>query len=78
MAQARSYFRLRGKLFLRWLSRRNLSQNDLARRCGLSSPFISQLISGERNAGPDSRRKIMDAFPKEDFDKLFEEIEVDG
>ncbi len=75
MGNSRYYFRLRGRPFQKWLRRNNLSQNELARGCGLSAPFISQLLSGERNAGPNTRKKIMAAFPKMDFDNIFEEIQ---
>jgi hypothetical protein len=35
---------------------------------------MSQLLSGTRNAGPQTRQKIVDAFGLVDFDQLFEEI----
>ena len=55
-----------------------MSQNELVRRCGLSSGFMSQLLSGDRYAGPAARQRIMASFPQAPFETLFEEIEVDG
>jgi transcriptional regulator with XRE-family HTH domain len=78
MARTFYQFRVRRQAFLRWMARRNVSQNDLARRCGISSGFMSQLLSGKRNAGPKTRARIAAAFPRADFDKLFQEIELDG
>ena len=75
-AKTRLYFRLKRAPLQRLLAKRNLSQNDLARRCGISSGFMSQLLSGERHAGPRTRQKIMEVFPAAAFDQLFEEIEI--
>lgn len=69
-------FRIRRQAFLRLLARKNLSQNALARRCGLSSGFLSQLLSADRLAGPKTRQKIMAVFPSTDFERLFDECEV--
>jgi len=71
-------FRLRRRPILRLLAKQNMSQNDLARKCGLSSGFMSQLLTGERLPGPSTRRKIMARFPKAAFEVIFEEIEVDS
>lgn len=56
------------------MARLNLSQNALARRCGLSSGFISQLLRGIRYLGPRTRAKLLEAL-RFDFDDLFEEVE---
>lgn len=53
------------------LARLNISQNEFARRCGTSSGFVSQLLNGERRAGPRVRKKMLDAFPDLTFDELF-------
>ncbi|PWK07045.1 tetratricopeptide repeat protein [Tumebacillus permanentifrigoris] len=47
------------------------SQRDLARKTGLSSPFLSQLEKGIRNAGPHSAKKICDTL-EVDFEDVFE------
>ncbi|PWK13114.1 helix-turn-helix domain-containing protein [Tumebacillus permanentifrigoris] len=46
------------------------SQRKLARESGLSSPFISQLESGLRNAGPEAAKKICTAL-EVPFEKIF-------
>ena len=53
------------------LARKNQSQNWLALRLGISSGYISQLISGERCPSPKIRQKIQDLFKIEKFDDLF-------
>jgi transcriptional regulator with XRE-family HTH domain len=77
-AKTRYLFRLRRRPILRDLGRLNISQNELAQKCGISSGFMSQLLSGERHAGPSTRRRIMEALPGVEFNELFEEIEVGG
>ncbi len=54
------------------LVRRNLSQNHLARACGISSGYMSQLLTGDRCPGPEVRAKLQKALPKMTFDQLFE------
>jgi transcriptional regulator with XRE-family HTH domain len=71
-AKASYHYRLRPEI-RRELARLNLSQNTLARRAGVSSGFMSQLLTGRRFAGPETRQKIMDCLPKLNFDQLFEE-----
>jgi transcriptional regulator with XRE-family HTH domain len=69
------HFRLRGTV-RRDIARLNLSQNELARKLGLTSGFMSQLLNGKRFAGPETRRKIMDTLPGLAFDEVFEEVGV--
>jgi len=76
--KTRVHFRLRGAVLVRSLAKRNISQNRFARLCGLSSGYMSQLISGERFAGPRTRQKILDAFPMMEFEQFFEEVEGRG
>jgi transcriptional regulator with XRE-family HTH domain len=66
------HFRLRPEV-RRSLARLNISQNELARTIGLTSGFMSQLLTGRRLAGPVTRRRLMGALPL-DFDQLFEEV----
>ncbi len=41
------------------LARRNLSQNAFARRISVSSAYMSQILSGERNPSPKLREKML-------------------
>ncbi len=63
--------RLRGKVLLEILARRNLSQNALARRAGLTSGHISQLLRGARNVSPRTRKRLLHALDGVPFDQLF-------
>ncbi len=53
------------------LIRRNLSQNMLAIKAGISSSYISQLISGERSPSPQTRGKLQKALQPLTFDDIF-------
>ena len=64
-------FRLRPAVRLA-LARRNLSQNEFARACGLSSGYMSQLLTGARCAGPTVRERMCRVLGM-GFDDLFEE-----
>jgi transcriptional regulator with XRE-family HTH domain len=44
------------------LEKRSWSMSELARRCDVSHPTISRVISGERGPGPDLCRAIAHAF----------------
>ena len=65
------------KVFLRadsiekLLARKNMSQNWLAAKIGISSGYISQLVNGERCPSPKIREKIQDVFKDKKFDDLF-------
>ena len=58
------------------MAKKNLSQNMLAMRTGISSGYISQLILGARYPSPRVRQRILDALGM-DFDEVFI-IEGDG
>ncbi len=64
---------------LRAIARRNLSQNGLAIKAGISSGFISQIMRGSRYPSPMVREKLQNAL-KVTFDDIFiiEEVEYDG
>lgn len=66
-------FRLRPKL-KREIARLNESQNAVARACGLSSGYMSQLLSGKRHPGPSTRARLLEHLHLE-FDQVFEEVE---
>ena len=63
---------IKAKALLEILAKRNMSQNGLARGSQLQSGHISQLISGKRNASPDSRQRLLNALPGVAFDDIFE------
>ena len=56
------------------LARKNMSQNWLARQLGVSSGYMSQLMTGVRNPSPDLRIKILERLKMDEsgFDKVFE------
>lgn len=53
------------------LNRLNMSQNELARMAGISSGYLSQLMSGTRCPSAEVRRKLMKTLGVTDFDDLF-------
>ena len=53
------------------LNRLNLSQNELACRAGVSSGYISQMMSGTRRPSAEMRRRLMASLGVERFDDLF-------
>ena len=55
----------------------NMSQNELADRCGLTSGYVSQLFTGERSPSPPVRRRIQRVLGVENFDALFVVVRVD-
>jgi len=52
------------------MAKRNMSQNMLAIRAGISSGYISQIICGTRYPSPRVRQKILDILGM-DFDDVF-------
>ena len=63
--------RLNARAFWDRLERANLSQNELARRIGVTSGYLSQLISGRRSPSPRTRRCLLEALDVGGFDELF-------
>ena len=55
------------------LARKNMSQNCFAMRLGVSSGYMSQLMSGVRNPSPALRKKILAVLQMDEsgFDDLF-------
>ena len=53
------------------LDRLDLSQNELARRCGVSRGYMSQLMRGERSPSPRLRRRMQKVLGVDDFHRLF-------
>ncbi len=56
---------------LRAIARRNMSQNMLAIRSGISSGYISQIMCGTRNPSPAVRQKLRDILKPLTFDDIF-------
>jgi transcriptional regulator with XRE-family HTH domain len=53
------------------IARRNMSQNMLAIRTGISSGYISQIMCGTRNPSPAVRQKLQDILQPLTFDDIF-------
>ncbi len=53
------------------ISRRNMSQNELARQARISSGYLSQLISGRKSPSPDVRKRLQAALEIGQFEDLF-------
>jgi len=53
------------------LSRKNLSQRDLAEMIGFSRAHLSHIINGRREPSPMMRRLILQHLPEYTFDDLF-------
>lgn len=63
--------KLRAEPVWELITRRNMSQNELARRSDISSGYLSQLISGRRSPSPDVRKRIQAALGVSEFEELF-------
>jgi len=63
--------RLNQSAVLRAIARRNISQNMLAIRSGISSGYISQIMCGTRNPSPAVRQKLQDILKPLTFDDIF-------
>lgn len=59
------------------LNQLNISQNELARRSGRSSGFVSDLFNGRRCASPETRQQFMDVLDVTRFEDLFYLEETD-
>ena len=53
------------------LDRLDLSQNELARRCGISRGYMTRLMRGERSPSPGLRRRMQEVLGVDDFHVLF-------
>ena len=53
------------------LNRLNMTQNELARLAGISSGYLSQLMTGTRRPSAELRRRLMKALGVTDFEDLF-------
>ncbi len=55
---------------MRAIARRNMSQNMLAIRAGISSGYISQIMCGTRNPSPAVRQKLQEILQPLTFDDI--------
>ena len=64
---------LRSTKIKKILARKNMSQNCFAMRLGVSSGYMSQIMSGVRNPSPALRGRILKEFKMDEsrFDDLF-------
>ncbi|MDE2885440.1 MAG: helix-turn-helix transcriptional regulator [Chloroflexota bacterium] len=60
------------------LDRLNISQNELARRLGISTSHLSRLINGQRCPSPAVRRLLMEVLDCTEFDDLFYVVNGDA
>ncbi len=58
----------------RYLAEKGLSQNSLAMNLGISSGYISQLLSGKRFPSPHMRNRLLKRFKGYRYEDLFEII----
>jgi len=68
---------LRTTVVWEMLDKLEMSQNELARRCGISRGYMSQLMRGERSPSPRVRRRLQEVLGVTDFHVLFFIQEVD-
>ena len=59
------------------LARLNITQNDMARRVGISSAYLSRLISGKRSPSPGMRVRLLQALDYPAFEDLFIVVSAD-
>lgn len=64
--------RIRESTLRNVLLRKNLSQNWLAHRLGISTGYMSQLMSGRRSPSAELREQMLTQFVSMTFDDLFE------
>jgi len=62
---------LKANFIRKKLIRKNMSQNVFAKRVGVSSGYMPQLMDGTRNPSPGCRQRLMDVFPECRFEELF-------
>ncbi len=53
------------------ITRRNLSQKDLARELGISRALLSQVVGGKKEPSAMMRKRFLEYFQEYSFDDLF-------
>ena len=76
--RAKSRVLIRTTVAWELLDKLDMSQNELARRCGISRGYMSQLMRWERSPSAQLRRRLQEVLGIEDFHVLFFIQEVDG
>lgn len=59
------------------MTRLNMTQNDMARRVGISSAYLSRLINGKRNPSPGMRDRLQQVLDCPEFEDLFIVVSAD-
>ena len=59
------------------LDQLDISQNELARQCPITSGHLSHLMNGRRSPSPRVRRRLMEVLGVDDFRRLFLIVPVD-
>ena len=68
---------LRSEVAKALLRQLNMSRNEMAELCGLTTGYMSQLFNWERSPSPSARRRIQHILGVDDFDALFVVVKVD-
>jgi len=63
--------------FRQLLAEKNISQNRLARRAGLTSGYMSQILNGARNPSARARKKLLDTINRSQRAKGLKEYAFD-
>ncbi len=73
MKRRKPAFRVRLAHALRWarMNELNLSQNELGRRIGRSSGYVSLMLNGERCPSPEPRKRLMEVLQVSRSEDLF-------
>ena len=59
------------------LARQNMSQNEMARRLGVTSGYVSQLINSKRCPSPGLRVRLQEVLGGASFQELFIVVDND-
>ena len=75
--RAKSRVLIRTSVVWELMDQLDMSQNELARRCGISRGYMSQLVRWERSPSAGLRWRLQEVLGVEDFHVLFFIQEVD-
>lgn len=62
---------MNSEYIIKWLTIKCWSQNFLAKKIGISSGYVSQLIHGKRRPSPKLRQRILEVLQHVEFDEIF-------
>lgn len=79
MTGRRSLRKVKVNAFAAWrrMDLLHLTQSELARLTGLTSGYISLLLSGRRCPSPEKRRLLQEVLGVVEFDELFTVVNLD-